>query len=229
MTTALAIFVKTPGHSPLKTRLAATIGVPAATAFHRLAARAVAESAQAARACDPTLHAYWAVAESTALDAPPWRDLPQLWQGGGGLGERMHRVYAALLARHQRVLLVGADTPQLTAEQLLQARDALTGATTPFVMGEAHDGGFWLFGGRLPIAGEVWCGVRYSCAETALQFRTALRPLGALAALPRLTDVDRAADLDALEDTLAALPKPSPAQRELLHWLAARREPIDGV
>lgn len=229
MTTALAIFVKTPGHSPLKTRLAATIGAPAATAFHRLAARAVAESARAARAGDPTLHAYWAVAESAALGDPLWQGLPPLWQGEGGLGARMHHVYAALLARHERVLLVGADTPQLTPALLLRARDALTDPATPFVMGEASDGGFWLFGGRVPIGRELWCGVRYSCAETALQFRAALQPLGRLAALPRLTDVDRGADLDALDDALVALPVLLPAQRELQQWLAARRVSSGGV
>jgi len=230
MSTALAIFVKTPGYSPIKTRLAATTGAAAATAFHRLAARAVVESAQAACARDPALHGYWAVAEGAALDHPLWQDLPRLWQGEeGGLGARMHRIYATLLARHARVLLVGADTPQLTPDLLLQARDALTATTTPFVMGEARDGGFWLFGGRAPIARDLWCAVRYSCAETARQFRAALRPLGGLAALPQLTDVDREADLDALDDTLAALPNPSPAQCELLHWLAVRREALDNV
>lgn len=222
MSTALAIFVKTPGHSPLKTRLAATIGVPAATAFHRLAARAVAESAQVARARDPALHAYWAVAERTALDAPPWRNLLRLWQGEGGLGERMHRIYAALLARHERVLLVGADTPQLTVELLLQARAALTDPAVSYVIGKARDGGFWLFGGRVPITREIWCGVRYSCPDTARQFCGLLDPPGTIAVLPTLTDVDEAADLDDLQDALAALSQPSPAQRELLYWLTAR-------
>lgn len=226
MTTALAIFVKTPGHSPIKTRLAALIGARAAIEFHRLSAGAVAEVVQSAGA---GLQPYWAVAERAALDDPLWRDLPQLWQGDGGLGERLHRVYATLLARHERVLLVGADAPQLTRDLLLQACDALTDPATPWVIGEARDGGFWMFGGRVPIAREAWCGVRYSCPDTARQLCESLDPPGTIAALPTLTDVDEAADLDALGDTLAALPSPLPAQCELRHWLATRCEPLGVV
>ncbi|HET7558267.1 MAG TPA: DUF2064 domain-containing protein [Rhodanobacteraceae bacterium] len=221
MSTALAIFVKTPGHSPIKTRLAVSIGAPAAVEFHRLSAAAVAEVAGSA---DVDLQAYWAVAENAALEDPPWRDLPRLWQGEGSLGERLNHVYTTLLARHERVLLVGADAPQLTRELLLQACEALHDPATPWVIGEARDGGFWLFGGRVPIAREVWCGVRYSCADTTQQLCAALHPPGTIARLPPLTDVDAAADLDALDATLAALPNPSPAQRRLRHWLATRRE-----
>jgi rSAM/selenodomain-associated transferase 1 len=226
MTTALAIFVKTPGHSPIKTRLAASIGAPAAIEFHRVAAGAVAEVAQSA---GTGLQAYWAVAERAALEDPLWQDLPRLWQGDGGLGARLQRVYATLLARHGRVLLVGADAPQLTRELLLQACDALNRPATPWVIGEARDGGFWLFGGRVPIAAAVWQGVRYSQADTAAQLRAALHPAGTIANLPALTDVDEAADLDALEDTLAALPSPSPAQRGLRQWLATRCETFDVI
>ncbi|TAN08246.1 MAG: glycosyltransferase [Rhodanobacteraceae bacterium] len=226
MTTALAIFVKTPGHSPVKTRLAASIGAQAAIEFHRLSARAVAEVAQSAGA---GLQPCWAIAEKAALDDPLWRGLPRLWQGEGGLGARLHRVYTTLLARHERVLLVGADAPQLTLGLLLRACDVLNRPATPWVIGNARDGGFWLFGGRRPIAHEMWCGVRYSCADTARQLCASLDPPGTIATLPVLADVDRAPDLDTLEDTLAALPSPLPAQRALRHWLATRHEPLGSV
>ena len=44
-----AIWVKTPGLSPVKTRLAASIGVEAAERFHLLSALAVAASIQEGR------------------------------------------------------------------------------------------------------------------------------------------------------------------------------------
>jgi len=106
MTAAVAIFVKTPGLSPVKTRLAAGVGVEAATEFHRLAAASVAG---VARACGEEIVPYWAVAEQEALDAPAWRGFPTIWQGEGGLGARLDRIYATLLLRHGRVLLIGAD------------------------------------------------------------------------------------------------------------------------
>lgn len=219
MSTALAIFVKTPGYSPLKTRLAADIGTRAATMFHRLAARAVAEVAHAAHAANDALQPYWAVAERTALDDPSWQDLPRLWQGEGALGQRLHHVYAELSATCHGVLLVGADAPQITPAQLLQASDVLGRGEAPFVLGEARDGGFWLFGGRAPVAQEIWCGVGYSRHDTAAQLRQALGLREGFSELPMLTDVDHASDLEVLADALSALPSPLPAQRSLAHWL----------
>ncbi|MGH8148191.1 MAG: TIGR04282 family arsenosugar biosynthesis glycosyltransferase [Rhodanobacteraceae bacterium] len=217
MTTALAIFVKTPGHSPIKTRLAATIGARSAIEFHRLAAQAVAEVAQAT--CDGMLACQWAVAENAALEDPLWQGLPRVGQGEGNLGARLHYVYARLRTTHERVLLLGADTPQITPELLLCAIDALERGDVPFVLGPARDGGFWLFGGRAPIARESWCNVGYSRSDTAAQLRKALHMRDGLAVLPILTDVDSASDLAVLADALSALPAPTPAQRALMRWL----------
>ncbi|MEO6966958.1 MAG: DUF2064 domain-containing protein [Rhodanobacteraceae bacterium] len=219
MSAALAIFVKTPGHSPIKTRLAAAIGEDNAIAFYQLAVTAVAQLA--ARTQEPAcaLRAYWAVAEAAALDDPVWRALPRIAQGKGNLGARLHHVYSTLQARHGRVLLLGADAPQVTIALLRAASAALDDPATPFVLGNAHDGGFWLFGGRVPIPEAVWRGVHYSQARTADELRSALMPLGRIAQLPRLTDVDTAPDLGALADALDALPEPLPAQRALRAWL----------
>lgn len=219
MTTAVAIFVKTPGYSPVKTRLAKTIGAKAAAEFHLLAAAAVAETAGAAHDRDGSLQPFWAVAECDAMEAPPWRTLPRLWQGEGGLGDRLDLVYSLLRTAHERVLLIGADAPQVTPELLRQACTALDNPAIPFVMGEAEDGGFWLFGGRTPIPREMWCKVGYSRDDTASQLRDALRPLGEIAALPTLADADRPSDLPMLAKALWALPAPQAAQLELLNWL----------
>ncbi len=70
MSASLAIFVKTPGYSPVKTRLAASIGQRRAEQFHRLAAAAVAAVAKAAM---PAVTPYWAIAERDALHDPLWR------------------------------------------------------------------------------------------------------------------------------------------------------------
>ncbi len=120
-TGAIAVFVKTPGLSPVKTRLAKSLTTDIAEAFHwAAAARAVSASIKAA-GTQTAVQGYYAVAEKNALHHSAWQDLPRLWQGGGGLGERMRQVYQALLAQHDFVLLVGADIPQMTAQQLSQA------------------------------------------------------------------------------------------------------------
>ncbi|MDE2155212.1 MAG: DUF2064 domain-containing protein [Xanthomonadaceae bacterium] len=216
MSAALAIFVKTPGLSPVKTRLAAALGTAGATDFYRLAAAATAE---VARSCQPALVPYWAIAESGPAAADAWRGFVQLEQGEGDLGERLDHVYATLQARHGQALLIGADAPQLTPAMLRAARAALDDPATPFVLGGASDGGFWLFGGRMPVPQAVWCSVRYSQACTASELRTLLAAHGEVANVPMLTDVDTAASLPALASALTALAEPLPGQRALLDWL----------
>lgn len=216
MSVALAIFVKTPGHSPVKTRLAASIGQRRAEHFHRLAAAAVAAVAQAAM---PAVTPCWAVAERAAVADPLWSALPTVWQGDGELGSRLQRVCAQLQREHGRVLLIGADAPQIGPSLLHAAINALNDQATPFVLGRAHDGGFWLFGTRQPIPEHVWRAPRYSTADTANLLVDALSPAGAIASLPMLNDVDDGDDLLSLVSALETLDDPLPEQGELLGWL----------
>lgn len=216
MTTALAIFVKTPGYSPLKTRLAATVGEAAALVFYRLASAAVAA---VARAGQPLITPCWAVAEADAGAHAAWPDFPVIWQGEGDLGARMHHVFEALLARHDSVLLVGADAPQLVPEQLAQAARALAAPSVAFVLGPAADGGFWLFGGNTSVPLTVWQSVRYSQADTCLALRQALPGTKGIVDLPVLTDVDHADDLPPVLAAIERLPGAVPAQRVLAAWI----------
>lgn len=219
MTTALAIFVKTPSCSPVKTRLARAIGNTAATEFYRLAAAAVAAVGHAS---GPAIVPYWAVAEADTRAHAAWPEFPTLWQGEGDLGARMHRVYDELLGRHAQVLLVGADAPQLTVALLTQATHALREPAAAFVLGQARDGGFWLFGGKVPVPLDVWQSVAYSQDDTCAALRRALPTTGATIDLPRLTDADTADDLPSVLHALNELPQPLPPQRELARWLAER-------
>ncbi|WP_223250759.1 TIGR04282 family arsenosugar biosynthesis glycosyltransferase [Rhodanobacter denitrificans] len=216
MTTALAIFVKTPGHSPLKTRLATVIGEDAALTFHRLASAAVAG---VARAAQPLITPYWAVAEADDAAHAAWPDFPTIWQGEGGLGTRMHHVLETLLSRHGSVLLVGADVPQLTSGQLTRAAQALAEPPVAFVFGPSTDGGFWLFGSNTPVQLAIWQSVRYSQGDTCLALRRALPGTGRILELPVLTDVDNADDLPRVLGALGRLPEALPAQCALAEWM----------
>jgi rSAM/selenodomain-associated transferase 1 len=225
MTPALAIFVKTPGLSPVKTRLATRIGSSEAIRFYMLAAAA---TAAVVRSCELVLTAYWAVAETAPHARTTWQGFNQVGQGEGDLGARLHCVYSELQQRHGTVLLIGADSPQLTPSLLKHALAALDDPNQPFAIGRATDGGFWLFGGRQPIPRSVWDGVRYSQADTVIQLRGALAAFGGIATLPELTDVDDAADLPQLAAALSALHDPLPAQAELSSWVRAMLDRLDG-
>lgn len=216
----VAVFVKTPGHSPIKTRLAAGIGDPAAAECYEHALAVVREVVTAASGRVPAVVPYWAVAERAGESDPRWAGFARLPQGEGTLGERLDRVYRAVRARHGAALLLGADCPLLSPDDLAAAVGTLARGEA-FVIGRATDGGYYLFGGRRAIDRGTWLAVPYSSPETADRFVALLgRPV---AELPVLPDMDTAADLSAL----ARHPRTReggllPAQRSLLGWLADR-------
>jgi uncharacterized protein len=217
MNGGVAIFVKTPGLSPLKTRLAAGLDSGTAEQWYRLAADATA----AALGRVPGLTAYWAVAEPAADAAGAWRGLALLEQGGGELGARMGRVHAALLERHDFALLLGADTPQLDRDRLAEAADWLAAGEPHLVMGPARDGGFWLIGANRNPEPDDWLRTPCGREDTARGFLAAMGRHGRWRLLPELTDVDEAADLESMLAELAALGQPLPEQVRLAAWTRA--------
>ncbi len=228
---AVAVWVKTPGRSPVKTRLAATVGRARAEAFYRLAVRAVDGVVRAAvDTLGGTLVPYWAVAEPEPEAAAEWRGFATVGQGAGGLGERQALVYDVLQRRHGCVLFVGTDSPQLDPALLVEAARCLTpggggvgadGGGASFAVGPAEDGGYYLFGGRRPLPRRVWTEVPYSDPGTLAALRPRLAAYGAVATLPTLFDVDTEAELARLGGALAARGDALLAgQRALLDWLA---------
>lgn len=221
MNCGIAIFVKTPALSPVKTRLWPGIGRRCAEALYLLSAEAVASVAQQAGGVQP----YWAVAETAALHSDAWLDLPHLSQGEGSLGERMAHVYRQLRQRHHAALLVGADAPQLIAASLRKAAEWLSCVDSRLVLGRADDGGFWLFGGNSPLPDRAWTRVRYSAPDTAMEFTHAMRDGGCWLELETLHDIDTADDIPHAVASLAAIDVPTAAQVRLLRWLTSSTIP----
>lgn len=210
----LAIFVKTPGRSPIKTRLAENTGAEFAERWYRKSAEAVASVVRQLE----NIPACWAVAEPGA--EADWPGLAHLTQPEGGLGERMHAIHETLFARHTLGILIGADTPQVTRELLQDAIDRLGNPDQPAcIIGPAADGGFWLFGTNHRLPREAWITPAYSRPDTRERFVEAVQkaqPPLPWQELDTLTDVDTADDLDALISEMQALKTPTPEQRALL-------------
>jgi len=214
----LAIFVKTPGLSPVKTRLAAAIGPDAAEIAYWSCVAAVVESVTIACDADADLHPYFAVAEAEV--APAWQGLPTLAQGEGGLGARMARVHADLVTRHGAGVLIGADAPQVTPALLRQAAAWARSPEPRIAFGPAQDGGFWLIGANRVLPDAGWLGVAYSRADTGERFRLAMSAHGHWLDLPTLTDFDRVEDATQLAAELASVPAATESQARLARWLA---------
>jgi rSAM/selenodomain-associated transferase 1 len=213
---AVAVFVKTPGCSPVKSRLAAVCGEPFATALYR---RCVAATASVVRRAVGAggLSAYWAVAEAEAVTR--WHGFPVVEQGTGDLGERMGRVHTRLVARHGQAMLIGADTPQLEVPVLCEAALTLQGEAPRLVLGPAEDGGFWLVGASAALPPSDWAAVQYSRADTLARFEARMAVHAPIARTASLGDVDRVEDLAPLAAALSSLSAPTPEQAALRKWL----------
>ncbi len=226
MNGALALFVKTPGLSPVKTRLARTIGAERAQSLYLACADAVSELLQRFER-ESGVRCLWAIAEDDSLAPAFWAargGLGWMAQGAGGLGLRMARVHRQLVREHGFGLLIGADAPQLRIELLQQAADWLRSTQPRQVLGPAEDGGFWLYGGNRNAPEALWESVNYSQPRTASEFRAALAAYGDWLKLATLGDLDTVEDLVQLRDTLQALPAPLPGQRHALAAVSATLE-----
>jgi len=127
-------------------------------------------------------------------------------QRGAGLAQRLAAAYADVLGERTGAptLLVGMDTPQLTAGLIEASLDALCGPGVDAVLGAALDGGYWAVGLHR-AAPRAFAGVPMSQPATGRLQRRRLAALGlAVHDLPALRDVDRW--IDVLE-VAAAVPR----------------------
>jgi glycosyltransferase A (GT-A) superfamily protein (DUF2064 family) len=217
--TALAIFVKTPGISPVKTRLAATLGKSKAEALFSLCLKAIAAVATqtqlATQKQSGAIVPHWAIAEAEALDHPLWQGFPRLHTGTGGLGQRLDHIYRTLRASYGRVILIGADSPQLTARSLIIATHMINEQQS--VICPTDDGGYALFGSQNEIPTSVWLDTPYSCAETTQVFLSKLLPITAIAKMPPISDIDHEADILTICQEMRKIDL-LPEQVDFLQW-----------
>ena len=201
----MLIFCKDPVPGNVKTRLAASIGHDAAAAGYReLVLRALATASAARDAgtvgdielwCDPDVDrpAFAAFRDrfGVALRA----------QRGGDLGARMRDALGEATARGRPALLIGTDCPAIDAAYLARAAAALQDHDAVF--GPAEDGGYVLVGLARDL--DVFSGMPWSTPGLMAATRTRLAALDVSAMeLPRLWDVDTAADLARYREGLRA-------------------------
>lgn len=200
--TAVAAFVKTPGLSPVKTRLSHAVGPEAALGTYQSCLSALTGLLREAQATSG-FFPYWAVAEEQATNDERWREFPRVLQPQSpGLALRLHGVYSELLRQHPGgVLLIGADCPHLPLHFLQEAKRELAQGDCLAVIGPATDGGFTLFGSREDFSSNFWESIPYSAPETREVLLQQLHQWEAqkgtqrrIHLLPSLTDIDTRED-----------------------------------
>jgi hypothetical protein len=96
-----------------------------------------------------------------------------------------------------RVVMVGADCPEITAELLEKALERL--ATTDIVLGPASDGGYYLIGLRQPNP-QLFANISWGSDQVLAETLFRARQLSlAVSLLQELSDVDRPDDLPVWE------------------------------
>lgn len=117
-------------------------------------------------------------------------------QRGNDLGLKMANAFQSTLCGCQKVVLVGADCPALTAEILQQAFQRLN--KYPAVFAPTTDGGYALIGLR-QFDPRLFQYIQWGTHRVMSQTRNQLRRMGwQWAELPMLWDVDRPEDLERL-------------------------------
>jgi hypothetical protein len=130
-------------------------------------------------------------------DARAWQPLgfEVIAQRGAGLGERLQAAFDDVA---QPALLIGMDTPQVTAAELGEAVDALSDPGVDSILGPTPDGGYWCVGFRERVA-SAFTGVPMSAADTYDHQRRHFDQLGVrVATRPPLRDVDTIDDAEAV-------------------------------
>lgn len=223
MKTALAIFAKEPGISPVKTRLAMDFGKENAELFYRMSVEAVEEIAQKARELSGnSIDLYWAMPEKPVTGQRRLCSFPVLWTGEGGLGKGLYNISASLFVKYKQVIMIGTDSPQLEESLILEAVNRLETKPQECVAGPCPDGGFYLFGSARAVPGSIWTSVPYSRSDTLRILSNKLIRAGfSYSLLPQVADMDQLEDLQVLSDIFAAREvRLLPAQRKLYSWLS---------
>jgi glycosyltransferase A (GT-A) superfamily protein (DUF2064 family) len=206
----ICIFSKTPGVSKVKTRLAKSIGHESAQEFFK-------------KSVDLTLsevknlsHDYVvAVAEDTTEAHEYWREHNIINQVSGSLGHKLDGVYKEYKDKYHSVFFIGADSPHLNFSDLSLKINEFNESSFDYLLGEAQDGGYYIFGGKKELDLNDWLQVPYSASNTSEEFKKVLGH--SIMSLPIDFDVDDIEDLKTLKKLDSS--RLSASQKSFIAWL----------
>ncbi|NUT32804.1 MAG: DUF2064 domain-containing protein [Hamadaea sp.] len=185
MRSGVLVLAKAPVPGRVKTRLCPPC-TPEQAAL--IAAAAIADTLDAVDATGAP--AKTLVADGDLTPPPGWSAIAQC---DGDLDVRLAHAFAATTVAGLPSILIGMDTPQITAGVLADADAALDHADA--ALGPAADGGWWTLALRDPRDAHVLRGIPTSRDDTGARTLAALRSRGLkVALLPTMRDVDTVQD-----------------------------------
>ena len=195
----IAVFVKTPKVSSLKTRLAADLGEEKTLQFYELCIQCLEQQLLSLQSKRPLeIAVYWSVAEEDQLDHPLWKNLARFWQGEGGLGDRLHRSQEIMRSTHSKLAFLGADLPiidtQVFSDFFDQAK--IFGEKQICQFGPTEDGGFYTYMSNSSLDKDIWLRPEYSKDTTLSELKTAINRTQ----VETLPDLETTFDVDFIDD-----------------------------
>ncbi len=195
---AVAIISKVPRPGRSKTRLARTLGLPAALDLHRAF---LADELRQLHAPDCWRLVFIHDAIETAQEVEELASLvagraDYVVPGKRDLAHELLEAFRLLLAEHERVVIVSGDVPHIDPELVARALAALD--TADLVLGPGPDGGYYLVGLKVPH--DVFTTIPMGTAAVEKATVAAAQRLGLqVAHIEAMVDLDEAQDLLALE------------------------------
>ncbi len=191
---ALIIMLRPPRIGAAASKLAMALGEEVAREFHRLCAERLFLELE--RLPFPIQRFLWYTGKEHESALKQWAGdhFHLALQKGWGRGERMRHAFSEAFGRRfRKVVLVGADTPDLTAGLIDEALHLLDSYDA--VIGPDHNGGYYLLGLKA-AHGELFRGIPWGSSRV---YGHTLRKIKALdlglAFLPVLIDISTEDDL----------------------------------
>ncbi len=207
--------MKTLDLSPVKTRLKKDLGDKATRTFYTLALQATEDLM---KKVSQDFSCFWAVCEKKAVNHSLWVSFPTLFQGEGGLGEKLFSIYFQLMSKGS-VVFIGMDSPHISYKTFYKIRDAFKKRNSDFVLGLAEDGGFYVLAisQRVVLKRSDFISITYSSYQTGALLAKTLEKKGRVEFLDVQTDIDKKEDFKRLKwpsekDLL-------PSQKKLKQWI----------
>jgi uncharacterized protein len=183
----VVMMVKSPTCGGVKSRLAADIGMVAATSAYRT----MMYNSIRTLARDPRWRFALTITPDSAVFEPIWpQNIALINQGRGDLGHRMQRIMNSMPPG--KVVIIGSDIAAMRPGHIARALKKLGGVDAVF--SPAEDGGYSLVGlKRSPRIPGIFDNVRWSSSHTLEDTLRNLTPLKT-GYIEEVNDIDTGAD-----------------------------------
>jgi rSAM/selenodomain-associated transferase 1 len=203
--TAVLVFSKGFGDRNVKTRLSPILNLQERLALHLALLKDAVNKIQ-----EIGCPAYLFLSDSKRLPFEP--GIPVRQQVGSDLGNRMLNAFREMLAIHERVIIIGTDSPALSARAIQNAFDELK--TNEVVIGPSEDGGYYLIGLSVDVP-EIFNEISWGTSEVTRQTMVKLQHRKYRLLDPGY-DLDLPADMDRLRKDKILISETAP---ETKRWL----------